>query len=132
MPTYPERLAALQPFWGAWYLDAPIGEGSYGKVFRVVKTDTFGQKHYAALKWLWIPHSPGDIQDKRNSGYTDQQIARDYMDMAQSFHKEIMVMKRLSGDLFGLTACLWTVGRNRRTRRKPTQTRGEHADATQK
>uniref|UniRef100_A0AAR2JC13 Nucleoprotein TPR n=1 Tax=Pygocentrus nattereri TaxID=42514 RepID=A0AAR2JC13_PYGNA len=32
----------------------------------------------------------------------------------------------------GLTACLWTVGGNRRTRRKPTQTRGEHANSTQR
>uniref|UniRef100_A0A669DAA6 Metalloendopeptidase n=1 Tax=Oreochromis niloticus TaxID=8128 RepID=A0A669DAA6_ORENI len=30
------------------------------------------------------------------------------------------------------TACLWTVGGSRSTRREPTQTRGEHANSTQK
>ena len=30
-----------------------------------------------------------------------------------------------------LTACFWTVGGSRRTRREPTHTRGEHAASTQ-
>ena len=43
------RLLALHPFWLEWMLDAPLGEGSYGKVYRIYH-EILGERYYAALK----------------------------------------------------------------------------------
>ena len=95
MDTFPERLANLQPFWGSWMLDAYIGKGSYGQVFRIKKEDALGNKQFAALKWLCVPQDTSEIRKKRNSGYTDQQIQENYTDIANGMRREIETMQKL-------------------------------------
>lgn len=98
MMSFPERLAALQPFWGTWYLDTLLGKGSYGQVYKIKKVDSLGKGYYAALKWLWIPQDSADIYVKQRQGYTLEQIDSEYADNAASLREEILVMKKLSGN----------------------------------
>ena len=98
MRTFPERLAALQPFWDSWYLDEFIGKGSFGEVYRIKKVDPFGGTYFAALKWLWIPQDVDDAYKKKKQGYLESQIHQLYENDAQTVKKEIEVMKRLNGE----------------------------------
>ncbi len=53
-----------EPLWGSWYIDEQLGEGSFGKVYRVHK-DEFGRLYYAAVKMLSIPQSEAEIEQAR-------------------------------------------------------------------
>lgn len=96
MQDFPERLAALEPFWGLWRLDEFIGEGSYGKVYRI-KREEFGETYYAALKWISLPQNQSEIQSLRNEGYDDASIADHYASVIKAFQSEIVLMSKLRG-----------------------------------
>ena len=98
MNEFPERLAALQPFWGEWYLESLIGKGSYGQVYRIRKTDALGTAYEAALKWLWLPQDSGDRQTKLMQGYTETQIEEEYASNAALLREEILMMRRLGSN----------------------------------
>ena len=53
-----------EPLWGSWYIDEQLGEGSFGKVYKVHK-DEFGKIYYAAVKMLSIPQSEAEIERAR-------------------------------------------------------------------
>ncbi len=56
-----------EPLWGSWYVDEQLGEGSFGKVYKVHK-DEFGKsgkRYYSAVKMLSIPQSESDIERAR-------------------------------------------------------------------
>ena len=38
-----------EPPWGAWHIDSLIGEGSFGKVYKV-RREEFGNAYYSAVK----------------------------------------------------------------------------------
>ena len=96
MRDFPERLVALQPFWGLWQLEEFIGEGSYGKVYRI-KREEFGETYYAALKWICLPQNQSEIQSLRNEGYDDASIADHYASVIKAFQSEIVLMSKLRG-----------------------------------
>ena len=96
MRDFPERLVALQPFWGLWQLEEFIGEGSYGKVYRI-KREEFGETYYAALKWICLPQNQSEIQSLRNEGYDDASIADHYTSVIKAFQSEIVLMSKLRG-----------------------------------
>ena len=53
-----------EPLWGSWYVDQLLGEGSFGRVYKVHK-DEFGNMYYAAVKMLSIPQSEDEIERAR-------------------------------------------------------------------
>ena len=46
---------------GDWVITKEIGEGSYGKVFEITKTN-YGIQTFSALKVIRIPPSPASIR----------------------------------------------------------------------
>ena len=40
-----------EPLWGAWYVDSLIGEGSFGKVYKV-RQEEFGNVYHSAVKLI--------------------------------------------------------------------------------
>ncbi len=93
---FPERIAALQPFWGTWLLDAPIGEGSYGKVYRIRREEN-GAVSYAALKWISLPQSQGDVRSLQNEGMSETDVRAYYLDMVRDLQNEVVLMNQLRG-----------------------------------
>ncbi|MBQ7220136.1 MAG: serine/threonine protein kinase [Synergistaceae bacterium] len=53
-----------EPLWGSWFIDEQLGEGSFGKVYKVHK-DEFGKMYYAAVKMLSIPQTEDEIERAR-------------------------------------------------------------------
>ena len=65
-----------EPLWGAWYVDSFIGEGSYGKVYRV-RREEFGKTYYSAVKIISIPQSQADVRALLGEGM-DEASSRSY------------------------------------------------------
>ena len=65
-----------EPLWGSWHVDGLLGEGSFGKVYRVHKEE-FGKTYEAAVKMISIPQSEADLRQAQSEGL-DAASARSY------------------------------------------------------
>ena len=63
-----------EPLWGAWHVDSLIGEGSFGKVYKV-RREEFGNTYYSAAKIITIPQNEADIRQIRGEGMDDVSIS---------------------------------------------------------
>ena len=97
MPDFPERIRSLQPLWGVWYLDAPLGEGGFGKVYRVWREER-GVRYYAAVKWITVPANPAEINSLRANGVDDMNIRRYLEQQVHEIQREITLMSSLRGN----------------------------------
>lgn len=43
-----DRIYQYKPLWNEWKVDELIGEGSFGKVYKIKRTE-FGEDYYAAV-----------------------------------------------------------------------------------
>ena len=59
--------------WKEWKIEELIGQGSFGKVYRISKED-FGHIYEAALKIIEIPQNMSEIENIRNEGMDDKSI----------------------------------------------------------
>ncbi len=64
-----DLLRRLQPLWGVWSLDRPLGAGAFSQVWQVRRTDGAGVR-YAALKAVRISFSDAALHAARLEGLT--------------------------------------------------------------
>ncbi len=94
-----ERLISMQPLWGAWNVEEPIGEGSYGTVYRIRRREqAFGIEQECALKWIALPQREGDMNRLRSENMSDQDIRAYYEGLIGTLKNEILLMSGLSGN----------------------------------
>ncbi|MDR1967053.1 MAG: protein kinase [Synergistaceae bacterium] len=86
-----------EPLWGSWYIESPIGEGSFGRVYRV-KKEEFGKAYYSAVKVLSIPQNESDLRRAKNDGL-DEVSARSYFhSFVTDIIQEIDLMSAFRGN----------------------------------
>ena len=51
----------FEPFWGSWYVTAVLGEGGFGKVYKIERRE-FGNTYSAALKHIRLPKTLAEVQ----------------------------------------------------------------------
>ena len=56
-----------------WKITRELGEGAYGKVFEIQKTN-FGITTTSALKVLQVPHSQADIKNAMSEGMDEKSV----------------------------------------------------------
>jgi serine/threonine protein kinase len=85
-----------EPLWGSWYVDKLIGEGSFGKVYRV-KKEEFGRTYYSAVKIISIPQSDSDLRQLKNEGLDDVSLRSYFQSFAADVVSEIDLMSEFRG-----------------------------------
>ncbi|MDR2355899.1 MAG: Ig-like domain-containing protein [Clostridiales Family XIII bacterium] len=86
-----------EPLWGSWRVDAPIGEGSFGKVYRVSREE-FGRTYYAAVKILSIPQNEADLRQMRGEGLDEASAKSYFHTFVADIVQEIDLMNAFRGN----------------------------------
>lgn len=97
MQSESERIYQYQPLWDKWHIDGLIGEGSFGKVFRV-SHEEYGQTYISAVKMISIP-SEAQYKKAKSIIWADAGTLRNYFhEMVQSLINEVNILYSLSGN----------------------------------
>lgn len=80
-----------------WTIKECIGEGSFGKVYRVVKEE-FGHIYESALKVLDVPQSQSEVDYFRKEGMSQEEIKAFYYDAVKSIVEEFTLMAKFKGN----------------------------------
>lgn len=86
-----------EPLWGSWYITKLIGEGSYGSVFEIEKSE-LGHSYKAALKAISVPPSQNDAEDMKMDGLDDEGVTTYYTEVAQNMMNEFTIMSEMKGE----------------------------------
>lgn len=86
-----------EPIFGAWHITRLIGEGSFGKVFEIVRED-FGVTYKAALKAITVPASEAELLDVKADGLDDKSVRAYFGGFVEELVKEFALMSRLKGN----------------------------------
>ena len=87
-----------EPINGKWYIKELLGEGSYGKVFRIEYKDVLGKTTEAALKVITLPQSEKEIDSVREALQDDNSVNQYFTNMASKIADEFNVMAQLKGN----------------------------------
>lgn len=60
-------ISNFTPLWGSWEIDALIGQGNYGKVYRVKRSE-YGKVYYSAVKHISLPASDNEVNNLFTEG----------------------------------------------------------------
>lgn len=87
----------IENIWNDWKVEKLIGEGSFGKVYKIVRED-FGHEYVAALKVIHIPQSPAELEIIRNEGMTEESVTTYFKSMVEDIVEEFVLMSKLKGN----------------------------------
>ena len=91
------------PVWPGWKVTDVIGQGSYGTVYKIEKTDFTGTE-YAALKVITVPYSKDHLYLMRHSGMDHATITHTLQKQVGDILNEYKLMKQLR-DIPGIVHC---------------------------
>lgn len=87
----------IEKVWPKWKVLRTIGEGSFGKVFEIIRNE-YGVEEHSALKVISIPKSDGEIQSLKNDGMTAHDTTEYFRGIVNDFVREIQLMSQLKGN----------------------------------
>jgi beta-lactam-binding protein with PASTA domain len=87
----------LEKIGHGWKIEKELGEGSFGKVYKIVREE-YGYKYESALKVIHIPQSSAEINIIKNEGMTDESVTTYFKSVVEDIIKEFVLMSRLKGN----------------------------------
>lgn len=88
----------LEKVWPEWKVEGELGEGSFGKVYRIKRQDIGGTYH-AALKVITIPKDKSELSSIMTEGMMDKDSVTHYFrGMMEEIVKEFAMMEKLKGN----------------------------------
>lgn len=87
----------LDEIWPGYKYVSKLGEGSFGKVYRVRREEKKHVYEYA-VKVMSIPSSVAELQELYSDGYTEKQASKYFEDLADELIEEIDIMYQLKGN----------------------------------
>lgn len=92
-----EYYKKYEPIFGEWVIKDLIGEGSFGKVYRIERVD-FGHVYNAALKIISIPASQAEIKNALAEGMDEHSLAAYFFSYVEQVMNEFELMELLKGN----------------------------------
>lgn len=91
-------ISCFSPLWGTWEIDALIGQGSYGKVYRAKRVE-YDKIYYSAVKHISIPSSKNEVDSLFADGVVSdaQSLQAYYGNLLQRLLREIDINVSLKG-----------------------------------
>ena len=86
----------MRSIWPDWQIEDKIGEGSFGIVYRVSRTE-FSQTFYSAVKVITIPNNEAEMKSLRLEGLNEGSMRKYYRDIVEACVNEISALERLKG-----------------------------------
>lgn len=86
----------LKNVWPEWEVDGEIGAGSFGKVYKIKRSD-IGGTFYAALKVIKIPQDQAEVKALISEGMDKTSTSEYFRGMVEELVKEFAMMERLKG-----------------------------------
>lgn len=86
------------PVYEPWEVLQPeLGAGSYGKVYEIKRTDSFGFEYHSALKVIHIPVNLDEVDAIRETGMDEKSVTDYFKSVAAEIVKEYDLMYKLRG-----------------------------------
>lgn len=92
-----DPIKAFEPLWGNWYAEDLLGEGGYGRVYRISRHDT-GGTFVSACKHITVPKNESEIANARAMGMNGDALEAYFENMAHRIITEIEIMYALRGE----------------------------------
>lgn len=87
----------LNKIWNGWKIDKLLGEGAYGKVYRIFRED-FGHTYEAALKIITIPKSQSEITSIMSDGMDEKSVTAYFHGIVEDIVEEFALMSKVKGN----------------------------------
>lgn len=84
----------IKKVWPKWDVVSKLGEGGYGKVYKV-KRETFGEVTYGAVKVIKIPSSQSEYEDLTVSGLDQSSVTVYFRNQVTQLLDEIRTMEKM-------------------------------------
>lgn len=89
----------FEPFFGSWKIVRLIGEGTYGKVFEICRSE-YGFEEKAALKIISIPASKSEYNSVLTDCMDERSATEYFRNYMQEMIREISLMSKLKGNSY--------------------------------
>lgn len=86
----------LEQLWKGWELKELLGEGAYGRVYRIEKEE-FGHTYVSALKIISIPKSQAEIAPIAAVGIGEENVEGYLYSIVEDLSKEFALMAKVRG-----------------------------------
>ena len=87
----------FEPMWNSWYLDSLIGEGAFGKVYKLLRKQ-FGKTYFSAVKHISIPLFASEVKQLKGEGMDANSLASYYHKLVSELVREIEIMSKFKGN----------------------------------
>ena len=82
-----------------WVIKKKLGEGSFGKVYRIEREE-FGEVYHAALKIITVPQSDAEIQAALEEGMSPTEAEQYFYSMVEDIVREFALMAKVKGTAY--------------------------------
>ena len=86
----------INDYWNGWRIAEHLGEGTFGTVYRIEKTE-YGHVYNSALKVIQIPRSQAEVKTVQNEGMDDKSMTLYFNSMVENISSELALMSKLRG-----------------------------------
>jgi len=80
----------------SWIVDSLIGEGSFGRVYKVSRKE-FNKTYHAAIKIINIPNDKTELKQAFNDGMSEKEVRDYFRTVTEDFVNEVEMMYKFKG-----------------------------------
>ena len=92
-----DDIKKFEPFWDSWYVTGELGEGGFGKVYKIERTE-FGNVYTAALKHIHVPQVKSEIKSVMADGMDRASVEEYFESTVKDIVGEFVLMSKLKGN----------------------------------